>query len=221
MKFKVGDKVKIRKDFSKTKSYKITPVLNMEKYKSKIAEIQRISTGGNYNLDIDNMEWYWSDDMLEPYETKESNFNKLDLKNGDIVKYRNGLKKIVSGDKLWENDDLFTPLRYYTEDLKDVDGEEEYDIVKVERPVQYETVFERKEEILNETEKRYLASVIKPFKNKIETIEKTIKIDDSSLCYLIMLLKNNDMANLPNFKKNSMYKGMEVNKKYSLKELGL
>ncbi len=221
MKFKVGDKVKIRKDFSKTKSYKITPVLNMEKYKGKIAEIQRISTGGNYNLDIDNMEWYWSDDMLEPYETKESNFNKLDLKNGDIVKYRNGLKKIVSGDKLWENDDLFTPLRYYTEDLKDVDGEEEYDIVKVERPVQYETVFERKEEILNETEKRYLASVIKPFKNKIETIEKTIKIDDSSLCYLIMLLKNNDMANLPNFKKNSMYKGMEVNKKYSLKELGL
>lgn len=78
-----------------------------------------------------------------------------------------------------------------------------------------------KEEILNETEKRYLASVIKPFKNKIETIEKTIKSGDSSLCYLIMLLKNDDMANLPNFKKNSMYKGMEVNKKYSLKELGL
>ena len=78
-----------------------------------------------------------------------------------------------------------------------------------------------KEEILNETEKRYLASVIKPFKNKIETIEKTIKSGDSSLCYLIMLLKNDDMANLPNFKKNSMYKGMEVNKKNILKELGL
>ena len=43
MEFKVGDKVKIRKDFSKTKSYKITPVLNMEKYKGKIAEIQRIA----------------------------------------------------------------------------------------------------------------------------------------------------------------------------------
>lgn len=145
---------------------------------------------------------------------------KSDLQNGDIVTYRDGRKKIVFEDKFYGSNH-FVLLKYYTEDLKDIDGEEENDIIKVERPVKYETVFERKEEILDETEKRYLASVIKPFKNKIETIEKTIKIGDSSLCYLIMLLKNNDMANLPNFKKNSMYKGMETNKKYTLKELGL
>ena len=146
--------------------------------------------------------------------------SKSDLQNGDIVTYRDGRKKIVFEDKFYGSNH-FVLLKYYTEDLKDIDGEEENDIIKVERPVKYETVFERKEEILDETEKRYLASVIKPFKNKIETIEKTIKIGDSSLCYLIMLLKNNDMANLPNFKKNSMYKGMETNKKYTLKELGL
>jgi len=206
MKFKVGDKVKV---IAKRHGHEFDI--------GEIVKIEEVSNGGYKCSSLKkNKLWWMGED-----EFVEWKFTKSDLKDGDIVTYRNGLKKIVSGDKLWENDDLFTPLRYYTEDLKDVDGEEEYDIVKVERPVQHETVFERKEEILNETEKRYLASVIKPFKNKIETIEKTIKSGDSSLCYLIMLLKNDDMANLPNFKKNSMYKGMEVNKKYSLKELGL
>lgn len=46
MEFKVGDKVKIRKDSSKTKSYKIAPVLNMEKYKGKIAEITEFWKNG-------------------------------------------------------------------------------------------------------------------------------------------------------------------------------
>ena len=205
MKFKVGDKVKV---IAKKHGHGFNI--------GEIVKIEEISDRDYKCSSLEKNELWW---MGEDEFTKVK-FIKSDLKDGDIVTYRNGLKKIVSGDKLCGND-LFAPLRYYTEDLKDVDGEEEYDIVKVERPVQYETVFERKEEILNETEKRYLASVIKPFKNKIETIEKTIKIGDSSLCYLIMLLKNNDMANLPNFKKNSMYKGMEVNKKYSLKELGL
>lgn len=205
MKFKVGDKVKV---IAKKHGHGFNI--------GEIVKIEEISDRDYKCSSLKKDELWW---MGEDEFTKVK-FIKSDLKDGDIVTYRNGLKKIVSGDKLCGND-LFAALRYYTEDLKDVDGEEEYDIVKVERPVKCETVFERKEEILDETEKKYLTDVIRPFKNKIETIEKTIKIGDSSLCYLIMLLKNNDMANLPNFKKNSMYKGMEVNKKYSLKELGL
>lgn len=212
MKFKVGDKVKIREDFSRTKHYKVTPISNMEKYRGRIARVKRISSEGNYNLDIDGMSWYWSDDMLEPYKTKESNFNKSDLKDGDKCTLKNGQVVFVDKTSNYGFSSIDEQLRYFNDDVS---------IVKVERPAQYETVFERKEEILDETEKRYLASVIKPFKNKIETIEKTIKIGDSNLCYLNMLLKNNDMANLPNFKKTSMYKGMETNKKYTLKELGL
>lgn len=216
MEFKVGDKVKFIGEVANHRVPGKNLQADIEKYNNRFT-ISRISIA-DYVEFKENECWCIEFDEIELIS--ETKFTKSDVKDGDIVTQRNGLKKMVFENKLYGND-LFAPLRYYTEDLKDVDGEEEYDIVKVERPVQYETVFERKEEILNETEKRYLASVIKPFKNKIETIEKTIKIGDSSLCYLIMLLKNNDMANLPNFKKNSMYKGMEVNKKYSLKELGL
>ena len=219
MEFKVGDTVKIRKDFSKTKSYKIAPVLNMEKYKGKIAEIQRISTEGNYNLDIDNMEWYWSDDMLEPYETKESNFNKLDLKNGDIVTKRNGEKRTLVG-KYLHKVNRASPLTYYTEDLKDAGGLKEHDIIKVERPVKYEIVFEREEEILDEIEKRYLTEVIRPFRKRIQFIQKKKEITEINP-YIRIVCEDNDKLVFPYITDNSMYKGMEVNKKYTLKELGL
>lgn len=205
MKFKVGDKVKV---IAKKHGHGFNI--------GEIVKIEEISDRDYKCSSLEKNELWW---MGEDEFTKVK-FIKSDLKDGDIVTYRDGRKKIVFEDKFYGSNH-FVLLKYYTEDLKDIDGEEENDIIKVERPVKYETVFERKEEILDETEKRYLASVIKPFKNKIETIEKTIKIGDSSLCYLIMLLKNNDMANLPNFKKNSMYKGMETNKKYTLKELGL
>ena len=216
MKFKVGDKVKFIGEVANHRVHGENLQADIEKYNNRFT-ISRISTTGYVEFK-ENECWCIEFDEIELILEKQ--FTKSDLQNGDIVTYRDGRKKIVFEDKFYGSNH-FVLLKYYTEDLKDIDGEEENDIIKVERPVKYETVFERKEEILDETEKRYLASVIKPFKNKIETIEKTIKIGDSSLCYLIMLLKNNDMANLPNFKKNSMYKGMEVNKKYTLEELGL
>jgi hypothetical protein len=216
MKFKVGDKVKFIGKVANHRVHGENLQADIEKYNNRFT-ISRISTTGYVEFK-ENECWCIEFDEIELILEKQ--FTKSDLQNGDIVTYRDGRKKIVFEDKFYGSNH-FVLLKYYTEDLKDIDGEEENDIIKVERPVKYETVFERKEEILDETEKRYLASVIKPFKNKIETIEKTIKIGDSSLCYLIMLLKNNDMANLPNFKKNSMYKGMETNKKYTLKELGL
>lgn len=208
MKFKVGDKVRVIKcsiDGERCKNF------------NKISTITKIGEHLCYPYILKDIRETFREDELELVEVQ---FTKSELKDGDIVTQRNGLKKMVFENKLYGSNH-FVSLTYYTEDLKDANGDEEYDIIKIERPGKYNTIFERKEEILDETEKRYLASVIKPFKNKIETIEKTTQIGDSSLCYLNMLLKNNDMANLPNFKKNSMYKGMEVNKKYTLKELGL
>lgn len=211
MKFKVGDKVKIREDFSRTKHYKVTPVSNMEKYRGRIARVKRISFEGNYNLDIDGMSWYWSDDMLEPYKTKESNFNKSDLKDGDKCTLKNGQVVFVDKTSNYGFSSIDEQLRYFNDDVS---------IVKVERPAQYETVFERKEELLDETEKKYLTDVIRPFRKRIQFIQKKKEITEINP-YIRIVCEDNDKLVFPYITDNSMYKGMEVNKKYTLKELGL
>ncbi len=203
MKFKVGDKVRV---IAKRHGHGFNI--------GEIVKIEEISDRDYTCSSLKENELWW---MGEDEFTKVK-FTKLDLKDGDIVTYRNGLKKIVSGDKLYGND-LFTSLRYYPEDLKDVDGEEKNDIVKVERPVKYETVFER-EEVLDETEKKYLAEVIRPFRKRIQFIQKKKEITEINP-YIRIVCEDNDKLVFPYITNKTMYKGMEVNKKYTLKELGL
>lgn len=203
MKFKVGDKVKV---IAKKHGHGFNI--------GEIVKIEEISDRDYKCSSLEKNELWW---MAEDEFTKVK-FIKSDLKDGDIVTYRNGLKKIVSGDKLYGND-LFTSLRYYPEDLKDVDGEEKNDIVKVERPVKYETVFER-EEVLDETEKKYLAEVIRPFRKRIQFIQKKKEITEINP-YIRIVCEDNDKLVFPYITDNNMYKGMEINKKYTLKELGL
>ena len=108
----------------------------------------------------------------------------------------------------------------FRNDLTNKNGKE-YDIVKIERPVKYETVFERKEEILDEAEKKYLADVVRPFKNKVQYIVKYDNPLRTKKEYLRIKLINDGEMNFPDFKKDSMYKGMKEGKKYTLKKLGL
>lgn len=78
-----------------------------------------------------------------------------------------------------------------------------------------------KEPILDDVEKEYLSAVIKPFRNKIMyiAIYNTYSMKKQ---YVHIGLKGNDVSvNLPYFKANTLYKGMEANKHYSLEELGL
>lgn len=77
-----------------------------------------------------------------------------------------------------------------------------------------------KEQILDDAEKAYLSAVIRPFRNKIDTISKFQTWDGSSQ-YIYISMKDNHIATLPVFPKGTMYKGMEGGKHYSLKELGL
>ena len=75
---------------------------------------------------------------------------------------------------------------------------------------------------IDETEKRYLSNVIKPFRNKIEYIAKYIDEDGE---YISLTCKDSYHRTFarafPSFKKGTMYKGMEIGKRYSLSELGL
>ncbi len=73
-------------------------------------------------------------------------------------------------------------------------------------------------EILDDTEKEYLGAVIRPFRNKIVSISKEDCCNED--CFINVELEN-DALIFPYFKKETMYKGMELEKQYTLKELGL
>ena len=78
-----------------------------------------------------------------------------------------------------------------------------------------------KEPILNDVERKYLAAVIKPFRNKVEYIAKFKSACSENEQYIHILFYEGHYLSFPYFKANSMYKGMELNKAYTLKELGL
>ena len=77
---------------------------------------------------------------------------------------------------------------------------------------------EYKEPILDDVEKDYLSAVIKPFRKRIKYIEIR-KIGSKQFVHIE--LSGGDCMSFPNFKENTMYKGMEARKHYSLDELGL
>lgn len=78
---------------------------------------------------------------------------------------------------------------------------------------------EYKPPILDDVEKAYLSAVIKPFRNDVEYIEK--RIFSTGAEYIRICLTEDETVNFPNFKRGTMYKGMEANKAYTLEELGL
>lgn len=80
-------------------------------------------------------------------------------------------------------------------------------------------------DILSEKEKEYLKSIIKPFKDRVEYIEKK---SIGTLYFIAIAIKSIaidcsiETIYLPYFEpKSKMYEGMELNKEYTLKELGL
>ena len=77
-------------------------------------------------------------------------------------------------------------------------------------------------QILDDTEKRYLSAVIKPFRDRVEYIEKTDTGCKREYCQIRVGFPNasNDIY-FPEFRESDMYKGMEIGKKYTLEELGL
>lgn len=80
---------------------------------------------------------------------------------------------------------------------------------------------EEEKEILDELEKEYLRAVIKPFRKKVVGIKKIESIIcHYKECISISVLDENNIY-LPYFKKDTMYKGMEERKFYTIEELGL
>lgn len=75
--------------------------------------------------------------------------------------------------------------------------------------------------VLDTVEKNYLENLLRPFKDKVEFVQKKERKNKEYLCIQINTHHMYEWIDLPSFKKNSMYKGMKSEKEYTLKELRL
>ena len=74
------------------------------------------------------------------------------------------------------------------------------------------------ESILSNAEKKYLSVVIRPFRDRVRSITKNPKMNGKGEYIVIDI---GFQMIFPDFKSNTMYKGMGLGKKYTLEELGL
>lgn len=104
---KVEDKVKVREDLKCGEEYgKYTFSDAMDEFRGKIATIKHIDEEcdeiyRNYNLDIDNLRFCWTEEMFEKKnnETKELTFKEVitNIKEGEIWKNENYIIKYLHG----------------------------------------------------------------------------------------------------------------------------
>lgn len=213
MKFKIGDKVKVINC-----SISGTNWGNL----NKVYTITNIISGMKYPYELKGISEVFKEEELELVERQ---FTKSDLQDEDIVTLRNRVKYRKSGNTI-QTACAIISLENFTENLKDsTNSNEDTDIIKVERPTRYETVYERaeeeKKEILDKVEKNYLINVIKPFRKRVKFIRKIESLTFSAEKELLQIQLNDDDIALPYFEKNTMYKGMKLDKDYSLEELGI
>ena len=208
MKFKVGDRVKFVKSiYGHSSDVKVGEI-----YKIKTVD----TTGIPYQ--IENLEWFMEEE-LESVEYTYEDLKKAPIgtkvtfeNNAVLIKLHNNYYRECKEMGYYRNEQ---DLRNLKDNLSGVLGK----IIKIEEP-EYKTVYEAKKEILDETEKRYLKGVIRPFRSKVLQIAK--KYDCfTELEYIKITIKDDASLEFPSFSKNTMYKNMEINKKYTLEELGL
>lgn len=236
MRFKVKDKVKIvdtGEVYSTYNSWVGKHVPN--KYKSFWARgiaptdtsgIYTIRACGNHEDYPSSMLYYiQNDNTKQCFIIDEEGIETIsEFKIGDKVK----IKKDVTLEEISNND--FNGCQISTmEFLLDASFDSFEKIYKVKEVVTVNCVelndgflantiiLDKVEEILDDKEKEYLKKVIEPFRNRIKWITKQC----ISRGEYIRIELEDDYTSLPMFEKGTMYKNMEVNKEYTLEELGL
>lgn len=171
MKYKVGDKVRVRKDLKEWEQYgRLTFTESMGKLRGNNVTIKEVLSN-DYHIVEDNSEYFWTDEMLEGNKI----IKKSDLQNGDIVTYRDGRKRIVNikrnGLAIIRNfDDVWLSLDNYEEDLFNYnDKEGDLDVVKVYRPETEETFYTER---TKKTKKMTVAEICKELGYDVEIIKE-------------------------------------------------
>ena len=206
MKYKVGDRVKVRQDLKVDKKYgKVTFISNMVEFTSvTIKEVYEHAYG------VEENDWRYTDEMLD--EKDYSKVTHIEY----IERKRKMLRDLGSESGTCDGTDCKKCPFFAVKNSKNIscyDFEREYPLEAIK------IVMEYKNSILDGIEKEYLLAVIKPFKNKVIYIKKN-KYDDNKE-YIGIYTNNCELIELPRFAPNKMYKNMQVDKNYTLKELGL
>lgn len=184
MKYKVGDKVRVRSDLEESKMYGCQSFLKqMEKYKGKLVTISEEYTGFYYIKEDKDENWCWTDEMFEPVEeelTAEEAIKALgdmcargcaDCELGKLVKEskhafcsdyrREHPDKVVEILKQWKKE-IEVELAYVVRVIEDTG--------KGKRCVYEEDVTEVKEEAM----KRVLKEYCKDHEGKFFTVYEEI-----------------------------------------------
>lgn len=216
MEFKVGDKVKLVRKNDEGEWY--------EKYLGQMFTIKDIEEDWKGTFAV-----LKEKGTLMPYlknlELVEETYTYEDLKKAPVgtkVTFESGIILIKVDKENYKEIKEYGTTRYI-ELLKGLKDNWQFmnqgKIIKIEEP-EYKTVYECKPEILDNTEKRYLKDVIRPFRDRVNNIRKVKSYTNNKSEYIIISIGNENIT-LPYFEENTMYKGMRLNKEYTLKELGI
>lgn len=213
-KFKIGDKVKLVRTDCERGWYK--------KYLGRIFTIKKICRDckGEFAELVEKRDFM---PYLKNLELVEKAYTYEDFKKSPIgtkVTFESGIILIKVDKENYKEIKEYGTTRYI-ELLKGLKDNWQFmnqgKIIKIEEP-EYKTVYECKPEILDNTEKRYLSNVIRPFRDRVKYIEKrNISRGD----YIRIMIQDTNICDLPYFEKDTMYKGMKLYRHYTLKELGI
>lgn len=136
--------------------------------------------------------------------------------SGGLFAYTDKPSKL---DTFWRSDGISNCVCYYVPIFQSIRSDDK-------EPVSLESIVHP--QILDDAERRYLSAVIKPFRDKVRYISKVGEkvVEDNAKdytdCYLFLRFTDaSDDMSFPNFREGEMYEGMEINKWYTLEELGL
>ena len=209
MKFKIGDKVKLNKNI-KDFRYGRAGVSYEE-----IGTIKGVKKD-TYTVGFpSHSSWDGTEEELELAEYTYEDLKKSPI--GTKITFEAGAVLVKDEENYFENVNRCREIANLY-NLKD-NCSDLGKIIKIEEPT-YQTVYEYKPEILDEAEKRYLRNFIMPFKDKVTMVKKSFSPTRGKY-YIQIRYKDNTPTNFPYLKDNTMYKGMEENKEYTLEELGL
>lgn len=184
-----------------------------------IGEITDVLDDGRtmpYKVEADGDYWWYSADMLELVETK-SEIRKITLDEAERISKM--VKNTCSNCPFDNNGCGAIRCSLNSQGILEVFNERYDDLIKVLKVLN---------ETLDKGEKEYLTAVLKPYKRFENTlfVVKRERLWEKNKEYLVIKAVdengNFDLDFLfPDFKKGTKYAGLDLDRKYTLKELGI